>query len=154
MGFPRHAYRSGLPFPLPGALPNPGIEPASPAMAGRFLFNLLGSPPNGWTQRKQGASLPQLEQPVHVFHHEVRQEGKTKVLEKRSTPRARLPKLLALPHQPGSQRTPRVDQPGPACGPTASRGPHVCVHSFQMNAGVAETNETQINLAFLLLLNV
>ena len=29
MGFPREEYRSGLPFPPPGDLPNPGIEPKS-----------------------------------------------------------------------------------------------------------------------------
>ena len=28
MGFPRQEYWSGLPFPPPGDLPNPGIEPA------------------------------------------------------------------------------------------------------------------------------
>ena len=27
-------YWSGLPFPFPGDLPNPGMEPASPALAG------------------------------------------------------------------------------------------------------------------------
>ena len=37
MGFPRQAYWSGLPFPPPADLPNPGIEPASPALAGRFF---------------------------------------------------------------------------------------------------------------------
>ena len=31
MGFPRQGYWSGLPFPSPGDLPNPGIEPVSPA---------------------------------------------------------------------------------------------------------------------------
>ena len=32
MGFPRQEYRSGLPGPdPPGDLPDPGIEPASPA---------------------------------------------------------------------------------------------------------------------------
>ena len=31
MGFPRHEYWSGLPFPPPGDLPDPGIEPESPA---------------------------------------------------------------------------------------------------------------------------
>ena len=30
MGFPRQGYWSGLPFPAPGNLPDPGIEPASP----------------------------------------------------------------------------------------------------------------------------
>ena len=29
MGFPRQEYWSGLPFPSPGDLPNPGIEPRS-----------------------------------------------------------------------------------------------------------------------------
>ena len=31
MGFSRREYWSGLPFPFPGDLPNPGIEPRSPA---------------------------------------------------------------------------------------------------------------------------
>ena len=32
MGFSRQDYWSGLPFPSPGDLPNPGIEPESPAL--------------------------------------------------------------------------------------------------------------------------
>ena len=32
LGFPRQEYWSGLPFPSPGDLPNPGIEPRSPAL--------------------------------------------------------------------------------------------------------------------------
>ena len=32
MGFSRHEYWSGLPFPSPGNLPTPGIEPRSPAL--------------------------------------------------------------------------------------------------------------------------
>ena len=35
VGFPRQEYRSGLPFPSPGNLPNPGIKPMSPAWQGR-----------------------------------------------------------------------------------------------------------------------
>ena len=35
IGFPRQKYWSGLPFPSPGDLPNPGIEPTSPALASR-----------------------------------------------------------------------------------------------------------------------
>ena len=31
-GFSRQEYWSGLPFPSPGDLPNPGIEPGSPAL--------------------------------------------------------------------------------------------------------------------------
>ena len=37
MGFSRQEYWSGLPFPSPGDLPNPGIQPESPALAGRFF---------------------------------------------------------------------------------------------------------------------
>ena len=32
MGFSRQEYWSGLPFPSPGDLPDPGIEPMSPAL--------------------------------------------------------------------------------------------------------------------------
>ena len=32
MGFSRQEYWSGLPFPSPGALPNPGIKPQSPEL--------------------------------------------------------------------------------------------------------------------------
>ena len=37
MEFPRQEYWSGLPFPSPGDLPNPGIKPVSPALAGKFF---------------------------------------------------------------------------------------------------------------------
>ena len=37
MGFLRQEYWSGLPFPSPGDLPDPGIEPASPTLAGGFF---------------------------------------------------------------------------------------------------------------------
>ena len=37
MEFPRQVYWSGLAFPSPGDLPNPGIELVSPALAGGFF---------------------------------------------------------------------------------------------------------------------
>ena len=37
MGFPRQGHRSGFPFPSLGCLPDPGIEPVSPALAGEFF---------------------------------------------------------------------------------------------------------------------
>ena len=43
MGFSRQEYWSGLPFPSPGDLPNPGIKPGSPAVAGRFFTRKRGT---------------------------------------------------------------------------------------------------------------
>ena len=37
MGFSSPEYWSGLPFPSPGDLPRPGIEPTSPALVGGFF---------------------------------------------------------------------------------------------------------------------
>jgi len=48
MGYHRQKYWSGLLFPSPGDLPNPGIELASPALAGGFLLlSHQGSPDDG-----------------------------------------------------------------------------------------------------------
>ena len=41
-GFSRQEYRSGLPFPSPGDLPDPGIEPGSPAL---WADSLPSEPP-------------------------------------------------------------------------------------------------------------
>ena len=43
MGFSRQEYLSGLPFPSPGDLPNPGVEPGSPS----FQADALTSEPPG-----------------------------------------------------------------------------------------------------------
>ena len=43
MGFSRQEYWSGLPFPSPGDLPDPGIEPRSPT----FQADALTSEPPG-----------------------------------------------------------------------------------------------------------
>ena len=43
MGFSRQEYWSELPFPSPGDLPNPGVEPGSPA----FQTDALSSEPLG-----------------------------------------------------------------------------------------------------------
>ena len=42
-GFSRQEYWSGLPFLPPADFPDPGVEPASPILAGRFFITeLLG----------------------------------------------------------------------------------------------------------------
>jgi len=45
MGFPKQEYWGGLPFPSPGNLPDPGIEPRSPSLQVDSLpLGHLGSP--------------------------------------------------------------------------------------------------------------
>ena len=45
VGFPRQAYWSGLPFPSPGDLPDPEVEPMSSALAGRLYHWATGEAP-------------------------------------------------------------------------------------------------------------
>ena len=45
MEFSRQENWSRLPSPTPGNLPNPGTEPASPALAGRFFSTMLPGKP-------------------------------------------------------------------------------------------------------------
>ena len=55
MGFSRQEYWSGLPFPSPGDLPDPGIEPRSPALEA----DALTSEPPG---KPEKFNLPRLNQ--------------------------------------------------------------------------------------------
>ena len=49
MGFSRQEYWSGLPFPSPGDLPNPGIKPGYPAwLADSLPLSCQGSTETGW----------------------------------------------------------------------------------------------------------
>ena len=74
MGFPKQAYWSGLPFPLPGDLPHAGIKPTSPALSGGFFafpisfFTLLVNHTRGprWVQTSpcyQSPTAPRLHSP-------------------------------------------------------------------------------------------
>jgi len=47
MGFSRQGYWSGLPFPSPGYLPDPGIEPRSLALQADSLPIELPGKPTG-----------------------------------------------------------------------------------------------------------
>ena len=58
MGFPRQEYCSGLPFPSPGDLPDPGIEPASLALQADSLPLSHPGSPNmvltaGWQKKHE-----------------------------------------------------------------------------------------------------
>ena len=55
MGFSRQEYWSGLPFPSPGDLPDPGIEPGSPALEADALTS---EPPE----------KPHKEDMVHIYN--------------------------------------------------------------------------------------
>ena len=49
MGFLRQEYWSGLPFPFPGDLPDPGIKPRSPVLQGiLYRLSCQGSPLHGY----------------------------------------------------------------------------------------------------------
>ena len=51
MGLSRQEYWSGLPFPSPGDLPNPRIEPRSPALQADSLPSEPPRKPRGWVRR-------------------------------------------------------------------------------------------------------
>ena len=57
MGFSRQEHWSGLPFPSPGDLSNPGIKHASPALAGEFF---TAEPPGSPTQVRKKPTLNEL----------------------------------------------------------------------------------------------
>ena len=72
MGFSRREYWSGLPFPSPGNLPDPGIKSASPALAGGFFTT---EPPGKFSSVAQ--SFPTLCDPMNrstpglPVHHQL-----------------------------------------------------------------------------------
>ena len=50
--FSRQEHGNGFPFPAPGDLPDPGIKPVSPALAGGFFTTEPpGKPPKTWINR-------------------------------------------------------------------------------------------------------
>ena len=58
VGFSRQEYWSGLPFPSPGNLPDPGIEPRSPALqADSLLTELQGKPMKRLSQSEHNTQL-------------------------------------------------------------------------------------------------
>ena len=89
MGFPRQAYWSGLPFPPPGTLPHPGIEPVSPVLAGGFFVT---EPPGKPVKLAQFSSVQfscsvmsdslqshELQHTSPLFHHQLPEFTQTHV---------------------------------------------------------------------------
>ena len=62
MGFSRQEYWNGLPFPSPGDLPNPGVEPGSPALQADALL----SEPPGKSQKPTAPSIRR-QSPIQVL---------------------------------------------------------------------------------------
>ena len=56
-------YWSGLPFPPPGDLANPGIEPASPSVAGGFFTTVPGK------RREKQIQMQSSARPTSVQKH-------------------------------------------------------------------------------------
>ena len=61
MEFSRQEYWSGLPFPSPGDLPNPGIEPGSPALRADALPSEPPGKPTGTLRNIASPENPQNE---------------------------------------------------------------------------------------------
>ena len=86
-GFPRQEYWSGLPFPAPGDLPNPGIEPGCPTSQ---ADSLPTEPP--------GKSYPN-------YGYSLKQDGKAKTnqqicLQRKALDYSLKPLLLQSSYQP------------------------------------------------------
>ena len=60
MGFSRQEYWTGLPFLSSGDLPNPGLEPGSPALQADSLPTELLGKPNLGVQQRDSESLGNL----------------------------------------------------------------------------------------------
>jgi len=83
MGFSRPEYWSGEPFPSPGDLPNPGIEPRSPVLQA----NSLPAEPPGKPKNREVGSLSLLQWivltqesnrgllPCRQIHYQLSYEG-------------------------------------------------------------------------------
>ena len=57
MGFSRQEYWSGLPFPSPGDLPDPGIKPGSPALQADALSSEPPGKPKKSLYNKKGFNI-------------------------------------------------------------------------------------------------
>ena len=73
MGFSRQEYWSGLPFPSPGDLPNPGIEPRSPTLQADALTSAPPGKPSIHTYidiySEVQLSHKKRRKSYHLWHH-------------------------------------------------------------------------------------
>ena len=57
MGFSRQEYQSRLPFPFPGDLSDPSIEPMSPVLAGGFFTTAPPGKPRAWDRCREPSGV-------------------------------------------------------------------------------------------------
>ena len=88
MRFPKQEYWSGLPRPPPGDLPDPGIEPMSPALVGRFFTT---APPGKLSIKRRLFYLAHSDLCSH--HHNLR-------MFLSPVPKERQYALAVVPHSP------------------------------------------------------
>ena len=69
LGFSRQEHWSGLPFPPPGDLPDPGIEPVSPVAPAQQVFFLTAEPSGMPHYSVAGSSTSRLESVSSCFIH-------------------------------------------------------------------------------------
>ena len=88
------SYWSGLPFPSPGALPNPGIEPTSPALAGGFFTAEPPGKPSQLSEQQftckavetSAMKRPSLRTGLAVRRNKTSRKGVTSLLERKLLP--------------------------------------------------------------------
>jgi len=71
MGFSRQEYWSGLPFPSPGDLPDPGIKPRSPTLQADALTSEPPGKPTELAEKaiEKDSTLPNIHQHRNGFEH-------------------------------------------------------------------------------------
>ena len=77
VGFFRQEYWSGLPFPSPGDLPNPGVEPGSPALQA----DALSSQPPGKPKRDLWHNIKHTNIRIIGVPEEEEKKGYEKIFE-------------------------------------------------------------------------
>ena len=75
MGFSRQEYWSGLPFPSPGDLPNPGTEPASLVSTALQVDSLPTEPSGKPSQLLSSLYLPWFQLPTQIFPRKTASKG-------------------------------------------------------------------------------
>ena len=80
MGFPRQGCWSRLPFPSPGDLPHPGIEPESPTLAGGSFYQWATWEAQRWDREYQKLLCPAYPFPAPELSMDRRWQGQQRAL--------------------------------------------------------------------------